>query len=127
MTEAIAKPSIAAVLTALGATEDFHESGGWKVMRCPFHDDRAASASYNPDLERFRCHGCGIAGDGYDLLMEVERCDFATARNRATELCGAASRPLTDSGSATITGRSKLTARRSNERAKLVRRKCGKR
>lgn len=38
-------------------------------MRCPFHDDSNASAAVNFDANRFKCHGCGVSGDTYDLIM----------------------------------------------------------
>lgn len=42
---------------------------GWRKMRCPFHEDRNASAAVNFDANRFKCHGCGVSGDTYDLIM----------------------------------------------------------
>ena len=98
------------------------ESRGWKAIKCPFHNDRAASASYNTESQRFRCHGCGIAGDGYDVIQEVERCDFQTARARAVELCGSAFGAASQSSTET-SARSKLTDRRTKERSKLIRSK----
>jgi DNA primase len=61
-------------------------------LRCPFHgEDRNGSASFNPEKQRFRCHACGIAGDGYDVIRAVEGVsDFALLRARAAELCGGA-------------------------------------
>jgi len=41
---------------------------GWRKMKCPFHEDRNASAAVNFDLNRFKCHGCDVAGDTYDLI-----------------------------------------------------------
>lgn len=87
-------------------------------MRCPFHCDRAASGSYNTSLERFRCHGCDIHGDGYDLIQAVERCDFRTALERARTLATFRDVPYTASANS---GRSKLTSRKTKDRARLVR------
>lgn len=41
---------------------------GWVKMKCPWHDDRTASAAVNYDIGRFKCHACGTAGDIYDLI-----------------------------------------------------------
>lgn len=41
---------------------DLPDSGGWQAVRCPFHDDRRASGSINPDKGFYRCHGCGVNG-----------------------------------------------------------------
>lgn len=117
----ILKPPIVAVLRGLGATETLDESEhGWKAVRCPFHADRVASASYNTVSQRFRCHGCGVSGDGYDVIQEVERCDFATARAKTAELCGGEAFTQGLSGAPE---RSRLTSRRTKERSKLVRSK----
>lgn len=93
-------------------------------MQCPWHADRAASASYNTILQRYRCHGCGIAGDGFDLVQEINRCDFVTAK----EWCA---RNLGYSGNLTSSNRtdapSKLTQRRNRLRATLIRQRYGKR
>jgi hypothetical protein len=44
----------------------------WQPVRCPFHDDRHASASLNLHSKRFNCHACGVHGDAIDLVMEAE-------------------------------------------------------
>ncbi len=66
--------SLRRALDALGVR--YRERGGWQSVRCPnqgahSRGDRSPSASVNLDLGRFRCHACGLAGDGYDL------CSFA--------------------------------------------------
>jgi DNA primase len=125
VSDPIPKPSIVAVLRGLAPHIELdEETHGWKPVRCPFHDDRAASGSYNTAAQRFRCHGCGIAGDGYDVIQEVERCGFATARARAAEFCGSA---FTIPDADAAPQRSKLTSRRTKDRAKLVRKKHGRR
>lgn len=45
---------------------------GWRKIKCPFHEDGHASAGVNFDENRFKCHGCGVAGDTYDLIMYKE-------------------------------------------------------
>lgn len=124
--EDIGKPSIVRVLEALAPSAglDLDETvHGWKAMRCPWHDDRAASASYNTTTEYFRCHGCGVHGDGYDLIQEARQCDFQTARAEAVKMCGG----MLASGSeaAGSARRSKLTDRRNPQRAKLIRSRYG--
>ena len=46
-----------------------NEGHGWRKMRCPWHEDRNASAAVNFSLNRFKCHGCGVGGDTYDLIQ----------------------------------------------------------
>jgi len=61
------KHKVSDYLAYLGASlpSDGH---GWRKMRCPFHEDRTASSAINFELNRFKCHGCGVAGDIYDLI-----------------------------------------------------------
>ena len=61
------KHAIADYLNHIGANVPARGSG-WRKMRCPFHDDRNASAAINFDANRFKCHGCGVSGDTYDLI-----------------------------------------------------------
>lgn len=90
-------------------------------MRCPFHGvDRNPSASYNPTLQRFRCHQCGVAGDGYDLIQENDRCDFLTAKAKAAEICGG---NFTFPEEPTGPQRSRLANRKKLQRSRLSSRK----
>jgi len=72
------KHSIAAYLLHVGATLP-REGSGWRKMKCPFHGDKHASAGINFEQQRFKCHGCGIGGDVYDLIMEREGGNYREA------------------------------------------------
>ncbi len=104
-----------------------HGANDWVTsVHCPFHgSDRNGSAAWNPIKQRFRCHTCGISGDGYDVIQQVEGSDFATARARAADLCDGVFIEVADDS---VRGRpSKLAGRRDGGRAKLVRSKYGRR
>jgi hypothetical protein len=49
---------------------------GWQKVSCPseFHarGDRNPSASVHLRYGKFHCHACGLHGDGFDLMLEVE-------------------------------------------------------
>ena len=62
------KHSIEDYLNSIGAAVPAR-AGGWRKMRCPFHEDGTASATVNLDTNRFKCFGCGVSGDTYDLIM----------------------------------------------------------
>ena len=62
------KHDIADFLNHIGARVP-NRGSGWRKMRCPFHDDSTASAAVNFDINRFKCHGCGVSGDTYDLIQ----------------------------------------------------------
>jgi len=72
------KHSIAAYLEYLGASVPT-VGHGWRKIKCPFHDDGHASAGINFDDQRFKCHGCGVGGDVYDLIMYKEGGNYREA------------------------------------------------
>lgn len=72
------KPSIEEYLNYIGATTPAMGSG-WRKMKCPFHDDSHASAAVNYDKNAFVCHGCGVKGDTYSLIMDRERVNYREA------------------------------------------------
>jgi len=72
------KPQIEEYLNYIGATVPPMGSG-WRKMKCPFHIDSHASAAVNYDKGAFICHGCGVKGDVYSLIMYKEGGDFSEA------------------------------------------------
>lgn len=81
------KHSIIDVLAYYGVT-NIRECHGWQKMKCPIHEDSHASAGVNIDENIFTCHGCGIKGDTYKLIMEKEGVKFNEAIKRAEEITG---------------------------------------
>ena len=43
---------------------------------CPFHSEKTASFSVNPEKQIFKCFGCGTGGSSIDFIMEIEKLDF---------------------------------------------------
>jgi hypothetical protein len=72
------KHSIAAYLEFIGAAVP-NVGYGWRKIKCPFHEDKTASAGINFDEQRFKCHGCGVGGDVYDLIMYKEGGNYSEA------------------------------------------------
>ena len=79
------KPSIEEYLNYIGATVPPMGSG-WRKMKCPFHIDTHASAAVNFDKNAFVCHGCGVKGDTYSLIMYKEGGDYREAVKFATSV-----------------------------------------
>lgn len=70
-----------------------------KPVRCFMHRDAHRSAvmtTVGNNEGLYFCHTCGKGGDGYNLIMIMEGCDFVTAKQRATAIspstCGEVSR-----------------------------------
>jgi DNA primase len=76
------KPSIEEYLNYIGADVPAMGSG-WRKMKCPFHHDSHASAAVNYDKNAFVCHGCGVKGDTYSLIMYKEGVNFSEAKQFA--------------------------------------------
>lgn len=38
---------------------------------CPFHEERTPSFCVSPDLGKFKCFGCGVAGNGVDFVIAI--------------------------------------------------------
>jgi DNA primase len=107
------KPSIEEYLNYIGA-EIPARGSGWRKMKCCFHIDSHASAAVNYDKNAFVCHGCGVKGDVYSLIMYKEGGDFREAVNFAASV-------LT-TGNAEIRGKDRTSKRVSVKPSTLGRR-----
>jgi len=67
---------------------------GWRKMKCPFHDDKHASAAINYDENRFKCFGCGASGDVYDLIMFKEGGSYLEAIKFAESISLTGNKPV---------------------------------
>lgn len=67
------------------------ESYGLKLKRtgssflalCPFHNEKTPSFNINPQMQIFKCFGCGVGGGVFKFVQLMERCEFV----EAVELC----------------------------------------
>lgn len=80
--------TIAAVLEHHGADLHRVRETGWQPLRCPYHNDRTASASVNLAKGAFCCHACGVKGSAISLLMDREGLDYEGALQFAEEALG---------------------------------------
>jgi len=87
------KHSIAAYLAHTGATLP-SEGHGWRKMKCPFHGDTHASAAINYEQNRFKCFGCEVSGDVYDLIIHREGGNYIEAIKFAESISLAGNRPV---------------------------------
>ena len=63
-------PDIGRVLEHYGAT--LTRTSGSGPMRCPFHDDRNASAGVNFGKNLFNCLACGVGGNSLQIIAHQE-------------------------------------------------------
>ncbi len=56
--------------------------GGARKGLCPFHDEKSPSFNVRPSVGTYHCFGCGVGGDVYRFLMEIEGLTFVEAVER---------------------------------------------
>jgi DNA primase len=62
------------------------------VGLCPFHAEKSGSFNVREETKRYRCFGCGAAGDVFKFVQEIEHLDFVGA---VEQLAGKAGIQLT--------------------------------
>ncbi len=55
---------------------------------CPFHDDHNPSLELNPERQSFKCWSCGVGGDIFDFVMNLEHVDFPEAMRMLADRAG---------------------------------------
>lgn len=62
---------------------------GWFKIRCVFHGETQASASYSTDLNAFNCHACSMSGDSIKIIRLMEPdLSFQEAVAKGCEIAG---------------------------------------
>lgn len=82
-------PDIVAVLRHYGA--NIVRASGQVNIKCPFHDDSHASASFNTRQNIFNCFACGMQGNSIQIIAKQERCDIGEAKSIAEGITGESS------------------------------------
>ena len=79
-------PDIVLVLRHYGAT--IMRDSGQVNVKCPFHNDSHASASFNTRENIFNCFACGMNGNSIQIIAKQERCDIREAKSIAEGITG---------------------------------------
>ncbi len=58
------------------------------VACCPFHGEKTPSFTVSPELQIFKCFGCGKAGDIFTFVQEYDRVDFKDALEDMAKMAG---------------------------------------
>ena len=69
--------------------------------RCPFHSERTPSFAVSPDVQLYKCYGCGVGGDVIKFVMEMENMPFMDACQLLAKRFGY-KMPETDANSAEV-------------------------
>src|SRR3990167_2676848 len=61
---------------------------------CPFHSEKSPSFMVSPELQIFKCFGCGVGGDVYKFLIDYEKIEFPQAVKILADKVGIKLQPL---------------------------------
>ena len=67
------------IVDVIDARVTLRKTGRNYQALCPFHDEKTASFSVNPERQFYYCFGCGATGTALTFLMEHDRLDFVAA------------------------------------------------
>jgi len=58
------------------------------VANCPFHQEKSPSFTVSPEMQIFKCFGCGKSGDVYTFYQEFNRTDFRESLEELAKIAG---------------------------------------
>ncbi len=76
------------IVALIGEHVALKRAGGRFVGLCPFHGEKTASFSVNPQLGFYYCFGCQESGDAITFIRKIEGLDFAEAVERLAVKAG---------------------------------------
>lgn len=76
------------IVDIVGAVVKLRRRGKNFIGLCPFHQEKTPSFNVNPELQIFKCFGCGKGGNVYQFVMETERVSFVEAVRSLAERAG---------------------------------------
>jgi DNA primase len=78
------------IVRVVGEYVRLKKSGQNFLGLCPFHQEKTPSFAVHPVKQIYHCFGCGVGGDVFQFVMEMEKCSFPEAVRAVAEKCGIA-------------------------------------
>jgi DNA primase len=76
------------IVRVVGEYVRLKKSGQNFTGLCPFHAEKSPSFAVHPTKQIYHCFGCGVGGDVFKFVMEMEKCAFPEAIRLVAEKCG---------------------------------------
>ena len=76
------------IADVVGSYVPLKRAGRAFKARCPFHQEKTPSFHVNPELQIYKCFGCGAGGDVFKFIQEMEKVSFPEALAMLAEKAG---------------------------------------
>ena len=76
------------IVSVIGERIELKKAGRNFKATCPFHGEKTPSFMVSPELQIFKCFGCGEAGDVFNFLEKYEGMDFGEALKYLAQKAG---------------------------------------
>jgi DNA primase len=76
------------IVRVIGEYVRLKKSGANFTGLCPFHQEKTPSFAVHPVKQIYHCFGCGVGGDVFNFVMEMEKSTFPEAIRTVAEKCG---------------------------------------
>ncbi len=76
------------IVRVIGEYVPLRKSGQNFTGLCPFHSEKTPSFAVHPVKQIYHCFGCGVGGDVFKFIMEMDKVAFPDAVRAVAEKCG---------------------------------------
>lgn len=76
------------IVAIIGERIKLTKAGKHYKALCPFHGEKTPSFTVSPELQIFKCFGCGESGDAYSFLEKFEGMEFGEALKYLADRAG---------------------------------------
>ncbi|HWG58834.1 MAG TPA: DNA primase [Candidatus Acidoferrales bacterium] len=76
------------IVRVIGEYVRLRKTGANFTGLCPFHQEKTPSFNVHPVRQIYHCFGCGVGGDVFQFIMELEKCTFPEAVRAVAEKSG---------------------------------------